>query len=327
MKRAALIAGVSIADSRCVPDRPKVSAAWHSATTSWWRQPTPAASSRADAGTKIRQAARQARRAKPTRRKARRQDAAGPDRACCTSSSRSTSSARRCSPTACRSRAPRFPPAPPSHPTPMGVFTIIQKSRHHVSNLYDAPMPYMQRITWSGSALHQGPLPGYPASHGCVRLTDELRATALEGDQDGRARHRHAPRRRADRVRARPAVRAEAEDGGGAAEAVASPSKLADAPRVPASAGRSGPASPSPKRPLRQPQPATHRGKVKTADAANATAVAVTSVVGDASKAGRHLGRDRAGGQCVRRRAADQACGHRRRRQRPETAAATASSR
>ena len=59
----------------------------------------------------------------------------------------------------------------PDHPTPMGVFTVIQKSRHHVSNLYDAPMPYMQRITWSGSALHEGPLPGYPASHGCVRLT------------------------------------------------------------------------------------------------------------------------------------------------------------
>ena len=59
----------------------------------------------------------------------------------------------------------------PDHPTPMGLFTVIQKSRHHVSNLYDAPMPYMQRITWSGSALHEGPLPGYPASHGCVRLT------------------------------------------------------------------------------------------------------------------------------------------------------------
>jgi hypothetical protein len=59
----------------------------------------------------------------------------------------------------------------PDHPTPMGLFTVIQKSRHHVSNLYDAPMPFMQRITWSGSALHEGPLPGYPASHGCVRLT------------------------------------------------------------------------------------------------------------------------------------------------------------
>ena len=60
------------------------------------------------------------------------------------------------------------------HPTPMGVFTVIQKDRHHISNLYDASMPYMQRITWSGSALHQGPLPGYPASHGCVRLTESF---------------------------------------------------------------------------------------------------------------------------------------------------------
>jgi hypothetical protein len=62
----------------------------------------------------------------------------------------------------------------PGHPTPMGVFTVIQKSRHHVSNLYDAPMPYMQRITRSGSALHEGPLPGHPASHGCVRLTSDF---------------------------------------------------------------------------------------------------------------------------------------------------------
>jgi len=62
----------------------------------------------------------------------------------------------------------------PDHPTPMGVFTVIQKSRHHISNLYNAPMPYMQRITWSGSALHEGPLPGYPASHGCVRLTSSF---------------------------------------------------------------------------------------------------------------------------------------------------------
>ncbi len=62
----------------------------------------------------------------------------------------------------------------PDHPTPLGVFNILQKNRHHVSNLYDAPMPYMQRITWSGSALHEGPLPGYPASHGCIRLPTEF---------------------------------------------------------------------------------------------------------------------------------------------------------
>lgn len=60
----------------------------------------------------------------------------------------------------------------PGHPTPMGVFSVIAKSRHHRSNIYSgAPMPYMQRITWSGIALHEGPLPGYPASHGCIRLT------------------------------------------------------------------------------------------------------------------------------------------------------------
>jgi hypothetical protein len=57
------------------------------------------------------------------------------------------------------------------HETPTGVFTILQKHEDHYSNLYDdAPMPYMQRLTWSGVALHAGQLPGYPASHGCVRM-------------------------------------------------------------------------------------------------------------------------------------------------------------
>ncbi len=57
------------------------------------------------------------------------------------------------------------------HETPTGVFTILQKKVDHKSNLYDdAPMPYMQRLTWSGIAMHAGNLPGYPASHGCVRL-------------------------------------------------------------------------------------------------------------------------------------------------------------
>jgi hypothetical protein len=55
--------------------------------------------------------------------------------------------------------------------TPAGVFSVIEKDADHRSNLYDdAWMPHMQRITWSGIALHGGPLPGYPASHGCVRL-------------------------------------------------------------------------------------------------------------------------------------------------------------
>ena len=57
------------------------------------------------------------------------------------------------------------------HSTPMGVFSVIQKRKWHRSNIYsDAPMPYMQRITWSGIAMHAGVLPGYPASHGCIRM-------------------------------------------------------------------------------------------------------------------------------------------------------------
>ena len=55
--------------------------------------------------------------------------------------------------------------------TPAGLFTLLQKNKDHVSNLYDdAEMPFMQRLTWSGVALHAGPLPGYRASHGCIRL-------------------------------------------------------------------------------------------------------------------------------------------------------------
>ncbi|WP_209015208.1 L,D-transpeptidase family protein [Roseibium limicola] len=57
------------------------------------------------------------------------------------------------------------------HRTPTGVFSILEKRRRHFSNIYNnAPMPYMQRLTWSGIALHQGRLPGYPASHGCIRM-------------------------------------------------------------------------------------------------------------------------------------------------------------
>jgi lipoprotein-anchoring transpeptidase ErfK/SrfK len=57
------------------------------------------------------------------------------------------------------------------HPTPVGTFPILQKKVHHRSSKYDdAPMPYMQRLTWYGIALHAGHVPGYPASHGCIRL-------------------------------------------------------------------------------------------------------------------------------------------------------------
>jgi hypothetical protein len=59
----------------------------------------------------------------------------------------------------------------PGFETPTGVFSILQKQVEHYSRKYDnAPMPYMQRLTWKGVALHAGNLPGHPASHGCIRL-------------------------------------------------------------------------------------------------------------------------------------------------------------
>lgn len=59
----------------------------------------------------------------------------------------------------------------PGYSTPTGIFTILQKHVEHYSSKYNnAPMPYMQRLTWGGIALHAGQLPGYPASHGCIRL-------------------------------------------------------------------------------------------------------------------------------------------------------------
>ena len=72
----------------------------------------------------------------------------------------------------------------PGHRTPTGIFSIIGRERWHHSNIYSgAPMPYMQRITWSGVALHLGVVPGYPASHGCIRLpsgfAERLRRTRL----------------------------------------------------------------------------------------------------------------------------------------------------
>ncbi|MFM7085309.1 MAG: L,D-transpeptidase family protein [Hyphomicrobium sp.] len=58
-----------------------------------------------------------------------------------------------------------------NYETPVGIYSLLQKEAEHYSNIYDdASMPFMQRITWSGLSLHAGDLPGYPASHGCVRL-------------------------------------------------------------------------------------------------------------------------------------------------------------
>ncbi|MEW9838608.1 L,D-transpeptidase [Mesorhizobium marinum] len=69
----------------------------------------------------------------------------------------------------------------PGHETPTGVFVVLEKDKHHHSSTYNnAPMPNMNRLTWSGVALHAGNLPGYPASHGCVRLPLEFSAKLFE---------------------------------------------------------------------------------------------------------------------------------------------------
>ena len=70
--------------------------------------------------------------------------------------------------------------------TPAGIFSVLQKDADHYSNLYDdAWMPHMQRLTWSGIALHGGPLPGYPASHGCVRMPYGFAARLFEATRLG----------------------------------------------------------------------------------------------------------------------------------------------
>lgn len=72
----------------------------------------------------------------------------------------------------------------PGHDTPTGVFHILQKDRDHHSKKYgNAPMPYTERLTWDGVALHAGGLPGYPSSHGCVHLPSEF-ARLLFGISD-----------------------------------------------------------------------------------------------------------------------------------------------
>lgn len=72
--------------------------------------------------------------------------------------------------------------------TPAGEFTILQKREFHRSNLYsNAPMPFMQRLTWTGIALHAGVLPGYPASHGCIRFPREFARRLFEATELGTA--------------------------------------------------------------------------------------------------------------------------------------------
>jgi peptidoglycan hydrolase-like protein with peptidoglycan-binding domain len=85
-----------------------------------------------------------------------------------------------------------------AHPTLIGAFSIIEKQRWHHSNIYSgAPMPWMNRITWSGTALHAGVVPGYPASHGCIRLlysfAPKLYAMTSKGDNVITSRGRPKP--------------------------------------------------------------------------------------------------------------------------------------
>jgi hypothetical protein len=69
----------------------------------------------------------------------------------------------------------------PGHRTPTGVFVVLQKDRHHHSNIYhNASMPDTQRLTWGGICLHAGGLPGYPSSHGCVHLPLEFSAELFD---------------------------------------------------------------------------------------------------------------------------------------------------
>jgi len=69
----------------------------------------------------------------------------------------------------------------PGHRTPTGVFTILQKDKSHHSSLYNnAAMPYQERLTWDGIALHAGGLPGYPESHGCIHLPTEFARRLFE---------------------------------------------------------------------------------------------------------------------------------------------------
>ena len=74
--------------------------------------------------------------------------------------------------------------------TPTGTFNILQKARVHHSNLYEsAPMPFMQRLTWDGVALHAGEIPGTPASHGCIRLPRAFAEHLFAATEVGAAVH------------------------------------------------------------------------------------------------------------------------------------------
>lgn len=127
------------------------------------------------------------------------------------------------------------------HATPSGIFPILQKAVKHRSNLYaNAPMPYMQRLTWDGIAIHAGHLPGYPASHGCIRvpysfaraLYAQTRAssTAVVVTNESLASHSSAGALALNT--ARPAIGPEEADSRAPQLALASESKETGSPRI-----------------------------------------------------------------------------------------------
>jgi L,D-transpeptidase catalytic domain len=124
--------------------------------------------------------------------------------------------------------------------TPAGIFSVIQKERDHYSNLYDdAYMPHMQRITWSGIALHGGPLPGHPASHGCIRMPYGFAERLFEDTEVG-MRVIVAPGDPAPVEIAHPALFSPKPEAGARATALAAEAdaaaRKADEARVPAAA-------------------------------------------------------------------------------------------
>ncbi len=127
--------------------------------------------------------------------------------------------------------------------TPAGIFSVIEKQAEHYSNLYDdAFMPHMQRLTWSGIALHGGPLPGYPASHGCIRMPYDFAERLFDATRLG-MRVIVAPSDAAPVAISHPALfspkpEAEAAAAARAAEAAAAASKADQARAAAAAASR-----------------------------------------------------------------------------------------
>ncbi len=191
------------------------------------------------------------------------------------------------------------------HPTPKGIFSIIGRERFHRSNIYSsAPMPFMQRVTWSGIAMHLGVVPGHPASHGCIRLPAAFAARLWGMTRIGErvviSPHEVTPAEFDHALLPQPKLlaSAEAEKGEPAMESrqsqpvaadapSAAPQPQAEPPKIDAGADKAEPSASAPnvvaERPTVNPQQYAQRLKAKAAaDAAAASAAvkALTAEVG-----------------------------------------------